>query len=135
MKALVCGRCGDIQALMDEWRSCKCGNVEAHWTDGRLGLAEFRCRDYGTAFLLGLNNRVLGPALNGELGGNEEWRRAHEAATDAPGYIFDRSKKDCWAVIVRMGATADVKRAEDDPGKTRREDEDLAHARAEGRQA
>jgi hypothetical protein len=115
VKALICGLCGDIQALQIEWRSCKCGNVEAHWTNGQLGLAEFRCWDYGTAFLLGLNNTVLAPALRGQLLMNEDWREAHEQATDAPGYIFDKSKKACWAVIVRMGTTADVKRADDTP--------------------
>lgn len=108
MKALVCGSCGDIQALQREWRTCECGNTSARWTDPHLGLAEFRGRDRSKCFLLGLNNRLLAPALRGELGIWSEFRAAHEVAVDAPGYVFDQSRAGCWAVVVRVGPTRDV---------------------------
>lgn len=110
MKALLCGSCGDIQALQKEWRSCRCGIVSAHWTNGALGLAEFRVdpdlRRY--AFVLGLNNRLFGPALRGELGMFEDFRAAHELATDAPNHVFDKSRCGCWAVVFAVGRTNDV---------------------------
>ena len=110
MKALVCGRCGDIHALQDEWRTCKCGAIRAHWVDGERGIAEFdapaHLRRYG--FLLGLHNGVLIPALRGELGMFSDFRAAAEAATDAPNSVFDKGRGNAWAVVVRVGATGDV---------------------------
>lgn len=113
MKALVCGACGDIQALQVEWRTCQCGNTSAHWTDPHAGTAEFRARDRSRAFLLGLSNRLLMPALRGQLGMFQDFRAAHEAATEEPGYVFDKSRGGCWAVVVRVGQTSDVTWAED----------------------
>lgn len=113
MKALVCGECGDIQALQVEWRSCKCGNVEGHWTNAMLGTAEFKARNRQHAFVLGLNNQLLGPALRGELGMWEDFRGVHELATKAPNHIFDESRADCWAVVVAVGRTNDVRWADE----------------------
>lgn len=109
MKALACGACGDIRALdpSGAWVGCRCGNVRARWLDPERGTAEFT-GDYPSAFLLGLNNRLLGPALQGGTTIFEDARKLHGAATDAPGYVFDKSKAACWAVIVRPGQTSDV---------------------------
>lgn len=109
MKALICGECADIQALQDEWRTCKCGNVSARWTNALLGIAEFKARNREKAFLLGMNNRLLGPALRGELAMWEDCRAAHDIATKAPNHIFDESRANCWAVVVAVGRTNDVK--------------------------
>jgi hypothetical protein len=38
----------------------------------------------------------------------------HEQATDAPGYVFDKSRAGCWAVVVRVGITDDAAWAADD---------------------
>lgn len=111
VKALACGSCGDIQALQEEWRACVCGKTEARWVDARKGTAEFKDpgpHDRRYCFLLGLNNHLLVPALRGELAMFQDFRAAHERATHAPGYIFDREKADCWAVVVRVGQTSDV---------------------------
>jgi hypothetical protein len=108
MKALVCGSCGDIQALQEEWRICKCGNVAARWTDPQAGRAEVHAEDRSRAFILGLNNRLLIPALRGELGMFQDFRKHHDLATVAPGYVFDKSMADCWAVLIRVGASNDV---------------------------
>lgn len=114
MKALLCGACGDIQALRSEWRTCECGNTSAHWTDPDAGLAEFRGRDRTLCFLLGLNNQLLIPALLGELGIWEDFRAAHDQATNAPRHVFDKSRAGCWAVVVRVGQTNDVSWADGD---------------------
>ena len=109
MKALLCAGCADIQALDRDWRTCKCGNTSARWTNAFTGTAEFKARDKALAYLLGLNNRVLGPALNGKLGMWEDFRDAHAAATDAPHHVFDASRANCWAVVAKVGTTSDVK--------------------------
>jgi hypothetical protein len=83
VKALVCGECGDIQALQVEWRSCKCGNVEGHWTNPLLGTAEFKARRRDRAFILGLNNQLLGPALRGQLGIWEDFREGSQAGDES----------------------------------------------------
>lgn len=112
MKAFLCGYCADIQALQSEWRTCKCGVTSAHWVDPFRGTAEFRQpappADGSHCFLLGLNNHLLAPALRGELAMFEDFRAAHERATDAPNHVFDKSRANCWAVIVRVGQTSDV---------------------------
>jgi hypothetical protein len=131
MKALACGQCGDIQGLIDEWRTCRCGLVRAHWIDGRRGLAEFDVPNIGYrqfAYLLGLNNQVLAPALQGELGMWQDFRERAEAATDAPGYIFDKTKAGSWAVVVRAGRTDDVTWYEPEGGTFETPDNELRKA-------
>ncbi len=120
MKALACGYCGDIRALghaglyesITAWVSCACGMTRARWIDPYAGTAEFKVPPLRTTpfkcFLLGLNNRVLEPALRGELGMFQDFREAHDLATEAPNYIFDKGRAGCWAVIVRVGSTGDV---------------------------
>lgn len=108
MKALLCAACGDVKGFEEDWVSCRCGLVEAHWTDPRLGLGEMQ-GSYPHAFLLGLNNAYLLPALQGRTAIFEEARKLHEEALDAEGYIFDKSKAACWAVVVKPGQTRDVK--------------------------
>lgn len=114
---MVCGNCSDIQALRPEWRTCHCGNTSARWIDPFRGTAEFRARDRSKAFLLGLNNQLLGPALRGELAMFQDFRAAHDLATNAPHHVFDEKRANCWAVVVRVGQTADVGWAEGPPSE------------------
>lgn len=109
MKALVCAACHDIKALNPDgsWAGCRCGHVRARWIDPRLGTAEFTGH-YPSAFLLGLNNQMFGPALRGETSLFSEAAALHDVATDAPNHIFDKSRAACWAVIVKPGRTNDV---------------------------
>jgi hypothetical protein len=69
--------------------------------------------DRRNAYILGLHNGVLTPAINGELAMFEDFREAHERATNAPNYVFDKSRAGCWAVVVRAGQTSDVKWADE----------------------
>lgn len=117
VKALACGYCGDIRALghgeggLRGWVSCGCGMTQARWVDPYRGTAEFKVPPLPTpfrCFLLGLNNHVLEPALRGELGMHQDFREAHERATDAPNHVFDKSRAGCWAVVARVGTTSDV---------------------------
>lgn len=112
----MCGSCGDFRALSPdrgEWVTCRCGNLSGHWVDGERGIAEFKARDRPKAFVLGLNNHLLMPALRGQLGMFQDFREAHERATDAPNHVFDKSRCGCWAVIFAIGRTSDTSFVED----------------------
>jgi hypothetical protein len=114
----MCGRCGDIRALDPEptvWVTCRCGNLSGHWTEPYRGICEFKALDKSRAFGLGLNNHLLMPALRGELAMHEDFRAFHELATDAPGFVFDKTKCGCWAVPFRIGATSDTSFVKEEP--------------------
>lgn len=120
MKALLCAKCHDIRALdpTGAWTTCRCGRVSARWIDPHRGTVSVRAAEQDRAYprILGLNNAFLVPALEGpshaemvKAGGQwEAWRRRHADATNAPGYIFDKDKRACWACIIRVGETSDV---------------------------
>lgn len=112
---MVCAHCMDIQALTTKWRTCSCGNTSARWVDPLTGTAEFSAVVKEYAFLLGLNNQLLGPALQGKLGMWQDFRMLHDVATNAPNHVFDKSRANCWAVIVSPGRTSDVTWSEEDP--------------------
>jgi hypothetical protein len=38
-----------------------------------------------------------------------KYQDLHEKATDAPGYLFDKSKIGCWAAVVKIGRSNDVR--------------------------
>lgn len=119
MKGLACGSCMDLRALPQgnlNPVSCRCGNVTAWWTDGKRGIARFVARSKQYAFGLGLNNTYLLGALSQPMESrpNDEWRKLHADACDAPGYLFDASNRGCWALIFRPGATSDTAWATDD---------------------
>lgn len=119
MKALLCGLCFDIRALepTGKWTMCRCGNLEARWIDPQRGTVSVRAYDKSSARVIGFNNSFLTAAIQGpshldmvEAGGHwEAWRKLHDVATAAPGYIFDKSMRSCWACVVRVGETGDIK--------------------------
>lgn len=118
MKGLACGRCADVRSLPNlpplfEWIECRCGNMRARWVDPERGIAEYAAKQTEFAFGVGFNNQFLIPALRGETAMHEDARRLHDLATDAPGYVFDKSGASCWAIIFRPGATSDTSWAED----------------------
>jgi hypothetical protein len=130
-KALVCAECLDIRALDPDggWTACRCGACEARWEDPARGTV--RCRLGGHPMtrearerldrcplrIMGLHNAYLIPAIRGpsheqmvEAGGQWEWwRKLAEAATRAPGYIFDAAMRATWATIVKVNETGDIK--------------------------
>ncbi len=118
MKALVCTACVDIRALDPSggWTACRCGNVEAKWADPEKGTVKVKAKNQGSARILGLNNTYLIGGCNGPThremvaaGGQWEWwRQLHDKATTAPGYVFDKDKRACWATIVKVGETNDI---------------------------
>ncbi len=118
MKALLCGKCFDVRALDPHggWTSCHCGNMSARWLDPQAGTVKVKARIRSVARIIGMNNSFLRKAIYGfdhqemvEAGGQwEAWRKLHEECTHAPGYIFDESKRACWACIVQVNETRDI---------------------------
>jgi hypothetical protein len=81
--------------------------------DGSRGVAEYQAHDREAAFGVGFNNRFLLAALQGETQMHEDARRLHDLATDALGYVFDKSRAGCWVVVFKPGATSDTSWAEE----------------------
>ena len=115
MKAIVCYFSGSIHinSFTEKWTACQCGNVKAKWLDPNLGTVAIAARDKDSVRLLGLNNQYLIPAI--KLGGMwEDYRKMHDDATNAPNYIFDKSMASCWAVVIKIGRSNDVRWATDE---------------------
>lgn len=118
MKALFCTLCLDIRGLdpSGAWTVCRCGNLEARWLDPDRGTVRAKAREQGHVRFIGFNNTYLIGAAKGathmdmvKAGGQWEWwRQLHDQATSAPGYIFDKDKRACWATIVKVGETSDI---------------------------
>jgi hypothetical protein len=114
MKVLFCAKCGDIRAFEPWYTPCKCGNTEVRWVDPHAGTVMVRARKRDYAKLIGLNNRMLGAMISlverdGFDYSSDKWRELHDAATNAPGYLFDKAHRNCWAVIIGIGSSNDVK--------------------------
>lgn len=115
MKLLFCGKCFDIKAFSTEFTPCKCGNLEVRWVDPERGTFEAKAKVKQRARIIGMNNSFLYQAFNLPQigiqipGSDEGWRQAHDRATNAPGYLFDKKHRACWAGIFQIGQTADGK--------------------------
>ena len=60
MKLLFCNRCGDIVALTNQERSCKCNHSRGHYTDSLNAVV------YGkNAMVIGFNNSQFYSAVHG----------------------------------------------------------------------
>lgn len=116
MKVLLCGECFDIRAFPDNgaWVECRCGNMAARWVDPMAGTVKVRAKDRSKARIIGLNNRMLHAAFGIAEAYSEpprldhRWKQLHQECTHAPGYIFDESRRGCWACIVEVGHTNDI---------------------------
>ena len=119
MKVLLCTKCVDIRALdpAGGWTACRCGNTEARWLDPNAGTVRVRAKNKEFARILGLNNAFLLKAAEGfthqemvEAGGQwEAWRKLHEECTHAPGFVFDKKFRACWACVMKVNETGDIK--------------------------
>ena len=121
MKALFCTRCADVLAPFrhsgqtETWRYCQCGEAAVRWRDGDRGLLEVAAV-YGPSSIrvIGVNNVFLGMATAGPSVGEyhtaEQWRNMHDyqGKTVEPHYLFHTDKRNCWAVITRIGESGDI---------------------------
>ena len=111
MKAVICTARGDVHIHTPgtaRWEICQCGQTGARWENPGTGELIVACRsDQDKVRVLGLNNQMLLPAITG--GSWVDFRRWHDIAADAPGYVFDKGKAGCWAVVFRIGSTSDTR--------------------------
>jgi len=95
---------------VDRWEVCQCGQTGAKWEDPEAGRLIVACRsDRSKVRGLGLNNQLLLRAVTLPGQAWEDYREWHDIATDAPGYVFDKAKAGCWAVVFRVGSTSDTR--------------------------
>jgi hypothetical protein len=117
-KAVLCVACNDIRSPSNKWNSttdrpwrwCACEHVAVRWRDGHKGTLEVvSLHGPEQIRVIGLNNHFLRIAIGcGETMTDDQWRDLHARQGDAPGYLFDSGKRDCWALVVRVGQSGDV---------------------------
>lgn len=111
-KAAMCLHCGQIigpQPRGDAWTWCAdpCAHSAVRWRDARAGLLEVTsCHGESNVAVLGLHNAFVGMLASPLT--DDQWRNVHDNVTHAPGYLFDKTKRSCWAVLVRPGESGDV---------------------------
>lgn len=96
------------------WQVCQCGLTAAKWANPHTGQLVVAARRTDKVRGLGLNNQFLIPALTEPGQVWEFYRELHETAVNAPGYVFDKSRAGCWAVIYIIGTTSDTRWATSD---------------------
>ncbi len=118
MKAIICFDKGDIHVgtFGADWTACACGNVRVRWEDPRKGTVVVAAKNRETVRLLGMHNSYLIGAIepSGKSLSWPEYQELHKAATKAPGYLFDEEKIGCWAAVVKIGRSSDVRWATDE---------------------
>ena len=95
MKAIICAVRSGVHIHSPgsgHWETCQCGAVAARWEDPEAGtvIVAASPADRDRVRGLGLNNHLLVPALTSPSALPEDFRRWHETATDAPGFLFER---------------------------------------------
>ncbi len=123
MKAALCVRCADLVAPHRDWetnrawRWCGCGATGCRWRDGTTGVVEITSTTGPDEVrVLGLNNQFLQMAVRGNpltgwvAGDAGDWRTLHHVTTNDvhPRYLFHRTQRDCWALLLQVGDTGDV---------------------------
>lgn len=116
MKAIICFAKGNlhIHTFSTEWTVCSCGSTKAKWINPDAGTVVVASKDRSKVKLLGMNNAYLIPACTQGYLTWSEYQLLHENAVDAPGYLFNKDKVCCWAAIVDIGRSNDVRWATDE---------------------
>lgn len=121
-KGIACARCHDLRLFGQrdlEVTTCRCGNTSGWWLDGRKGIARYTAEAPYYAFGLGVNNRFFQQAFQqDETTSDEDWRRLHEESCVAPGYLFDKSRRNCWVLIFKPDKVVGVSWATDEERAT-----------------
>lgn len=156
MKALHCstidGGCNAVKSfnLDGSLTSCDCGKVHGWWLDPVVGTCAVYTEpeDRSLAHIVVLHNGFLNDGPNmipksyydpltqhpmpyPAQQGDTFWRQLHTQSGVAPRApetvrVFDASARDCWAVIVEPGSTADSSWASESDYKTKKRQPALA---------
>jgi hypothetical protein len=116
-KALHCGMCGTVRTFRRDsgLTNCDCGELVGWWVDAAKGVARLYALTPEARLLgriVGINNRFLTAASR--LATDAEHRQMHDHVTIAPGYLFDKSRRNCWVVLIAPGESNDTKWASRD---------------------
>jgi hypothetical protein len=118
MKVLFCGNCTDIRAMdpTGAWTACRCGQMQARWEDAQRGLVRVKAELPDLVRIIGMNNGFLRAAFqlqakSPQLTVDEYWQHKHriECAEIPDTHLFHNNHRGCWACIIRVGETGDVK--------------------------
>ena len=112
-KAIICTACNQVVGPRSngskQWNFCSppCMHSGVRWRDPQKGHLEVTSLHgpHGV-LIIGLHNGMLHTAMSRHT--DEQWREIHTDLTKAPGYLFDESKRACWAVALKVGDSNDV---------------------------
>lgn len=82
--------------------------MAARWADELTGTVEVLAQNKSAVRFIGLHNKVLAATILTDIVSNDAWQELHDVATNAPGYVFDKSRRNCWAAVLRMAETSDI---------------------------
>lgn len=113
-KAALCTTCNQIIgpfSRSEKWNWCgePCLHTAVRWRDPQKGHLEVTSlHGPNGVLIIGLHNAMITQAIMHSTD-HEMWRDLHKFITsDSPGYLFDKSKRDCWAVIISPGESNDT---------------------------
>src|SRR5262245_27072967 len=112
-KLLACSRCGCIRTLLpDRITTCECGTVKGWWADEARGVARLYTESTLArrfARFIGLHNTFLAQATAFEKPVSDSFHRMlHEHVGNTRGYLFDHTRRGCWAVVLIPGESTDT---------------------------
>lgn len=112
-KALYCGMCGSIASFRRSGAitACECWLTVGWWVDARKGIAKLH-GDRTYSRILGIHNGYLRDASLAHT--DMESREAVDRATDAPMYLFDKSRRNSPIVVITPGESNDTSWATDE---------------------
>jgi hypothetical protein len=59
--------------------------------------------------VIGLNNAFLAAAVRAKDSDDAAHRQIHDVTcANAPGYLFAAERRNCWALVVKVGESGDV---------------------------
>lgn len=110
MKLVFCLKCCDIRSPNkdESYTVCNCGNVIFRWSDPERGILKLKARDRNLVRVIGLNNQMLLADINVKFN-DDGWKEIHQkSCEESTGYLFHKDKRNCWAVVIRVGQSSDV---------------------------
>lgn len=111
MKLVVCLECGDFFSPgEDKPKACKCGYSCAQWKDPHAGTLNVSSRWHQDHLrVVGISNTMLSASLKDPALDDDGWRVfVDNVVTNCPGYLFDKSRRNCPILFIRVGESNDV---------------------------
>lgn len=110
MKLAICSICDQVFSFPSDgsWGNCACGNVQIRWSDAQKGLVKVKASNPDLVRIMGIHNQFLREAI-ADLS-NLGWRAVTKdiCENQSEGYLFDKNRRNCPVVIVRVGETDDI---------------------------